>query len=236
MLLIRQFALTLLLVGSLSGCIKPKLQVYWEQKAASHTIRRLHLYDSVNPGVLKTNVGQVFTNVDDRPYPIEFHREFQRYGRFAGFTNSFYEKYVFVPEVMTNLVKQGRPVLMNSQPFPDSENGMQRLVIYQYTWQGEPTYAYTPLPEEFIQNAFKQVGVRIPEAPRFPPAPPIPPPPPVPFDQKVHEYFRNLAVQIGMSSYHGRVLERIAAGLGVVSLVIVCSLAFRWARRRTVKS
>jgi hypothetical protein len=228
--------LWLVLICSLTplsvGCIKEKPQSYWEHNAARTIIHYMNIYDGLNPGVAKTNVAQIMTNIDNRPYPIELHRELLRFGKHAGFTNSFYEKYVFVPSGMTNLVKHGQPLLINSQPFPNRDGQMQRYVIYEIVWHGQPAYSYIPLPEDFVQKAFKQAGVTIPEPPRFPPAPPIPPPPPIPFNQKVHKYFRNLAVQIGMSSYHGRVLERIVAGLGVVSLVIVCSLVLRYARRR----
>lgn len=215
-----------------AGCVKQKPQEYWERQAARTVIRYLHVFDGLNPGVAKTNVGQIITNIDNRPYPVDLHRELLRFGKNAGFTNSFFEKYVFVPPNLTNFwIRGGKPLLINSKPFPNSKDQMQRVIIYEYEWQGERAYATAEMPEWAIQNAFKEVSITIPEPPRFPPAPPIPPPPPVPFQQKRQEYFRSLAVQWGMSSYHGRVLERIAAGLGSASLIILCFLIFRRARR-----
>jgi hypothetical protein len=216
-----------------SGCVKEKPQEYWERQAAQTVIRYLHVYDALNPGVAKTNVGQIITNIDDRPYPVDLHRELLRFSKDAGFTNSFFEKYVFVPTGVTNFwVRGGKPLLINFRPFPNQAGKMQRVIIYESVWQGEPSYATAEMPEWAIQQAFKEAGVEIPEPPRFPPAPPIPPPPPVSFDRKVHAYFRSLAVQLGMSSYHGRVLERIAFGLGALSVVIVCALGLRYLRRR----
>jgi hypothetical protein len=231
---VRSLTLTGLILAAVAllGCIKEKPQSYWESQAATTLIHYMNIYDGLNPQVPKTNVAQIITNIDDRPYPVELHREFLRYGRYAGFTNSLFEKYVFVPEAVTNLVKQGRPILMNSEPFPDTDKRLQRYIIYEVPSQTEPTYSRALVSETVVQIAFKAVGMAIPEPPRFPPAPPIPPPPAAQFDRKVHDYFRSLAVQLGMSSYHGRVLERIAAGIGALSLVIMFSLGLRYARRR----
>ena len=230
------FALGVSLCMVLVGCIKKKPQSYWEKNAADFVRQCLNLYAIENPGVAKTNVAQIITNAY-HGYPSDLHREFLSYGKHAGFTNSFFEKYVFIPESVTNFIPGvgGKAVLMNSQPFPHDATNINRIVIHENPGDSGMYYSYKTVSEGKVQRLFEEAGVPIPEPPRFPTPPPIPPPPSVPFQKLKRAYFRDLALQLGMSSYHGPVLQNIVEGAGVLSLAVVCFVIFRRIHRRSRK-
>src|SRR5829696_3762387 len=146
-----------------------------EQNAAAAIERGLMYYEGLYPGVAITNLPQVFegaTRLDQWHilHPARLDLDFQKFGKDAGFTNSFYEKYVRVPPGITNRAFPKEAVFMNALPVPDYEGGFGRYVIWR---EGPQDYRNNWAPESQIQEAFKRAGIPIPR-PTPMPKPPRP--------------------------------------------------------------
>ena len=100
-----------------------------------------------------------------------YEHYFRKFGKNAGFKNSFYEKYVFVPAGATNLIGEGTPILMNAMPFENDDGFRGRYVIYRVH---AGAYSKWWVDEDRLQEAFRASGVQIPSPV---PAAPVPRPP-----------------------------------------------------------
>jgi hypothetical protein len=167
-----------------------------EGNAAAAIYRALDLYEGLHPTIEVTNLPQVFNGATELSrwhilHPAFFDREFRKFGKYAGFTNSFYEKYVRVPANVTNHAFPTEAMFMNSQPVPDYDGGFGRYVI----WREGPQYHRSSwVPEEQIQEAFRRAGVPIPK-PTPMPKPPVPEGRPYierPLSMRVRLFFRDL--------------------------------------------
>src|SRR5688572_18649607 len=95
----------------------------------------LDLYEANNPGVTITNVPQVLAGTMDlshwhSSHPALLEIEFRKLGKYAGFTNSLYEKYVRVPPGVTNRAFPKEPIFMNAYAFPDYDGRYGRMVVW----------------------------------------------------------------------------------------------------------
>jgi hypothetical protein len=110
-------AILLLLVG----CGLQPMQIEVEDEAAASIFPKVNLY-LVDTNTSITNIAQIYAEVnlasDHRSHPWRFQKKFQRFGKYAGFKNSFYEKYVFLPRGTTSSIVGGEIVFLNAQPFP----------------------------------------------------------------------------------------------------------------------
>jgi hypothetical protein len=111
-----------------------------------------------------TNLAQLFV-VAKRDYPHEWHYRFQRFGKNAGFTNSFFEKYVFFPSGVTHPRLEGDFYFMNARPYPGPDGEMQRTIVFK----AADGYRRVVLGEDYVQRILKEAGVTEPEPVAMPP-------------------------------------------------------------------
>ena len=99
---------------------------------------------------------------------IDFEVKFKSFGKAAGFTNSLFEKYVFLnPGVWVahwQPAQDGQGIqrfilMMSAQPVPISANVRVRFVIYQE----ESEVRWSSISEEAIQRAFAEAARQIPQ-------------------------------------------------------------------------
>jgi hypothetical protein len=99
-----------------------------EGQFARDIVRLLTLYEYEHPGQVVTNLSQLFER-SGRAYPSDRHQQFMQFGKHSGFTNSIYEKYLFVSGAATNQITRGLVVMMNAVPYPGPDGRPQRNVI-----------------------------------------------------------------------------------------------------------
>jgi hypothetical protein len=174
---IRLSPLIILAIVSFVGCQAniPELNEL-EIRSASTIQKSLGLYEALNPNSQITNLPQIFAATMDfdrwhRRHPALLQHEFRRFGDKAGFTNSFYEKYILVPPGFTNRAVHGKAIFMNALPYPDYEGKLIRIVIWRAAAED---YRISWVPEPEIQQVFRTAGVAIPRAGPMP-QPPAPP-------------------------------------------------------------
>jgi hypothetical protein len=168
--------LGVLFAVTLIGCDRKLMKLRKLEGTSAGVMQQfLDLYEAQNPGIAITNLPQVFNGTMElgrwgSKHPAFFDLEFRKFGKYAGFTNSFYEKYVRVPPFVTNRAFPREPIFMNAQPVPDYDGGYGRYVV----WREGPQYHRNNfVPEEQIQEAFRRAGVAIPK-PTPMPKPPVP--------------------------------------------------------------
>jgi hypothetical protein len=226
----------LLLGGAWTGCRQRRSQITEEYEAARAVANMLQIYEWDHPNMPITNLLQAAQALP-KGYPHGLHNKFKRFGKHAGFKNSFYEKYVFLPPGMTSPVAprflrglfEGELVFMNAQPFPNSERKLGRILVSRpgNTYQ---EYRLRWLEEEHVQQMFREIGIHIPKPTPMPPPPKAPRDPyAVPWHVEVSVAFDKLAEYLGMEG-KGHVLRNVS-----YALVIVSSISFTlwiWWRSR----
>jgi hypothetical protein len=156
-------------MASFSGCAKREPQSTLEHQTVIAIANMLMTYEFRHPSVHVTNLAQIYTGLN-KPYPHRWHHQFARYGKDAGFTNSFYGRYVFLPAGLTNRFVEGELVMMNAVPFPDSTGRLGRMVLSRVggTYQ---QWRFRWFAEQDVQSLFAQLGTTIPKPQVMPPAP-----------------------------------------------------------------
>ena len=180
-----------------SGCRERPAQVAVKQQTLQRLTGLLRFYDIDFPGVRPTNFSQVFLDLQ-RPYPHGIDSQFRAFGAHAGFTNSFYEKYIFLPPGLSHRMIEGEILLLNAQPFPDRDGKLGRMVLSKLG-AGHASYRINWILEPRIQQIFQEAGIKVPKPPLMLPPPPEPPP--------VDDAFRNAAAKglhEAMSEYERR--------------------------------
>lgn len=212
-----------------SGCSKREEQYAVEQKTIFGISRLLKLY-ATNPGLPITNLQQVYYGLGV-PYPHESDKEFRRFGHYAGFTNSFFEKYVFFPQGVKHQLISGDLLFMNAVPYPGPDGKLQRMVVSR----SHDIFYKKSIAEESVQRILKDVDITEPKPV------PMPPPPPVPLEEpkerdslfvRVQIMFFGLLEGFGLSRGTASVLWNLFLGLPVIALVVLC---FRFARRADLR-
>jgi hypothetical protein len=151
------------------GCQKRETQYAMENRAGKHLAGLLGMYDALeNPR--PTNLAQVYETFRS-PYPYDWHKSFRRFGKQAGFENSFFEKYIFLPAGVTNRWIPGEIVMMNARPFEANRKQKHRGVFSKIGSQ----YGWNSLSEERIQQLLRDAGISEPKPMSMspPPAEPI---------------------------------------------------------------
>jgi hypothetical protein len=92
-----------------------------------------------------------------------WEEKFKEFGEHAGFSNSIFEKYVFLPSGVFFQIrsKTFEAVLMNAQPFSDGRGATNRWVIHR---TGE-VINRSLLPEEKVQGMLRRAGIDAPKPP-----------------------------------------------------------------------
>jgi len=153
----------------LVGCQKTEKQPEMEARAGREIERLLGLYEALgNPR--PTNLAQVYLTLK-MSYPHEWHQNFRELGWRAGFSNSFYEKYVFLPGGVTNRLIVGEIIMMNAHPYEGIGQSKRRLIFSKLGTR----YGSKELPETLVQDLFREAGISEPKAVTLPAPPPAPP-------------------------------------------------------------
>jgi hypothetical protein len=152
------------------GCQRDEARQQYsiEGRTVGRIINLLQLHDA-KPGTPVTNLAQAFADLDV-DYPHTWHRQFKAFGKHAGFTNSFFEKYIFFPPGITNYWIDGELLFMNAKPYPGPRGEVMRTVISK----GGKVYYHQVFLEERVQQIFKEASIAIPKVTPMPavPAPP----------------------------------------------------------------
>jgi hypothetical protein len=198
------FPLVAIVLLVLSGCGRKMARLHeLEANSAGAIERCLSRYEATHPGLNITNLPQVLNgamvlNQWHSSHPAYFEMEFRKLGKYAGFTNSFYEKYIRVPPGVTNQAFPKDPIFMNAYPFPDFDGRYGRYVI----WREHPqTFRATWARESQVQEAFQRAGVPIPK-PSPMPKPPYPGPRPqqdYPLKTRTMIFFKELCRDNGLN-------------------------------------
>jgi hypothetical protein len=158
----------MIILLTMSGCDRPKRQYELEGHAAKDITKVLSVYDSLaRPPV--TNLAQVFASLEI-DYPYFWHERFVPFGKQAGFSNSFFEKYVVLPRGITNRWVHGEIFMMNAKPFGDHQGALERGVFSKVDRQ----YAWQVVPEDEIQAMLRETGISEPTPQPMPSPPPKP--------------------------------------------------------------
>lgn len=137
-----------------------------ESLAGERLVKLLWLYELQFPEHSRTNLAEIFESVGNG-YPEDLHERFFRFRPNHGFTNSFYEKYVFAPPKMSNTVIGGEMILLSAMPFLDENGSLVRVVIFR-TRSGYEGWKQKWLREETIREAFTTANVELPMPILFP--------------------------------------------------------------------
>ena len=92
-----------------------------------------------------------------------WEERFKKFGEQSGFSNSIFEKYVFLPQGITFRIGPVvvEAVLMSARPFWDGKGGTNRWVIHR---SGE-IIDRALLPEYKVQEMFRQADAEMPQPP-----------------------------------------------------------------------
>jgi len=165
-----RFLCWVLAVVFLYGCKPSEKQYEAEGQAMKGILNLINMYTYRFPGVPVTNLAQLFA-AEGQGYPHTWHRRFIAFGKHAGFTNSFYEKYIFFPAGITNRWIEGEVTFMNARPYPGPDGQLQRTVISRIS----TGYFRQVLGEKAVQQLFRDNGIVEPKPVTMPPPPPAPP-------------------------------------------------------------
>jgi hypothetical protein len=212
----------------LAGCTPKRTQYQAEGRTALDIITFLKVYELRHPEMRPTNLFQVFVGVN-KHYPHFLHDRFVPFGVQAGFTNSFYEKYVFPAPGVTNRLIKGEVLLLNAEPYRDGYGDLVREVISK-TSDG---YQRNTLSERTVQELFKEASAKIPDPT------PMPAPPTAPAADRYEDdaarrtsrFFVRLAEYLGLDGRTGWILQYATLGLGIVAIAALLVWSRPFSRR-----
>jgi len=160
----------------LIGCKKHPSRASLEEHAIAHVVKQIGMYESLHPTAALTNALQLFRQCTNGGwgYPSGVHRKLLASGASAGFTNSIYEKYVFiVPPIRDESLSGYALILLNAQPFEDPAHRLRRMVVLR-TESAPADFRVRDLDEVRIQRIFQSAGREIPKLSLTPPVPILP--------------------------------------------------------------
>jgi hypothetical protein len=187
------------------------------------------IYRAYNQQEPITNLMQVFTERGPY-YPHDLDAKFRAYGKHAGFTNSFYEKYIFFPPGLTNRHFKGELLFMNAKPYPAPHDEMQRQIV---SWAAGQFYT-RPCSEKAVQQMFREMGIQEPKPEAMPP-PPAPPPgfgKREPLTDRFWYWFITITSAWGVTQEAYWVLLFLMAAVPLLLLILLA----RWLSRRRPRS
>ena len=227
-LCLRSLFLSALLV-CLPACSPREEQYIAEGQTAHKVVSLLQMFQIENPGTRPTNLIQLFGGENGR-YPHAWHQRFQAYGKDAGFTNSIFEKYLFLPNGITNRLIQGEALVMNAQPFSNAQ-GRGRIVISRVGLDVND-YRRTWIEENRIQGIFAQLGVEIPTQVSMPLPPSKLQPGPLDKEMQPPPFFAITSAIDNFASIYGLNGPTLRYALPAVAAVLFLFVTF-WLWRRS---
>ena len=133
-----------------------------EARYAQKLCSAIGLARAVNQGIMPTNIIQVQPSLTMEGWAM-WENVFRQFGDEAGFSNSIFEKYVFLPPGLK--VPVGRVsvdgISMNAKIFLDDQGRAYRWIIYHY---GDEIDC-GPFAEEKVQEMLLQAGIKVPKPP-----------------------------------------------------------------------
>ncbi len=206
-----------------TGCERKQRQFEAEAQTIFSLIKMVESYQIDHLDVRITNFGQVFAGLG-KEYPHVWHAQFQAFGTHAGFTNSFFEKYVFLPTGITNRRIEGEILFMNARPYPGPDREMKRTLVAKEI----DGFVRQSFSENTIQKILSESGVIEPKPMPMPPPPAPPDRPPMPVSAKVSRFFMRVADFVGLSGHW--LTLRNATFLTSLAAMLVMG-GFLWASR-----
>lgn len=156
------FIILSLVTAFTTSCRRGSDRYAVEARTAHDIITLLKAFELRQPEQRPTNLLQIFTELK-RDYPHDWHKRFRGFGA-PGFTNSIFEKYVFLPAGITNTQLHGEILLLNAGPFSDGR-AFGRIVIAK---SGPVEYRRIWMVESQVQSVLKQLPVPLPSNQTFP--------------------------------------------------------------------
>ncbi len=168
--------LPLFLTVACTGCGKSERRDLrqLELSTADTIAMLLGLYEGQFPNSRITNIAQAFSLLDlqegGRRHPYNLQEQFRTFGKYSGFSDSFYEKYLCLPpnSGITNGSVKGEVVIVSAKPFPDLDESLCRIVIWK---AGKQDYRVDTVDEKHIQQTIGYVIVASAENNIAPPVP-----------------------------------------------------------------
>lgn len=119
----------------------------------------LELSWEVNQRTMPTNMAQVIPSLTLEWWTM-MEEKFQEFDRQAGFSNSIFEKYVFLPPGVRFSIgpSVAEAMLMNAQPIRSTGGGSNRWIIYRIGEAIDPVL----LDEKRVQEMLRKAGVQVP--------------------------------------------------------------------------
>jgi hypothetical protein len=154
------------------GCGTRDPQITLEHRLAYGISVSLKGYEFDHPGIPVTNLAQIYEGWN-RGYPYGLHQRFKKFGKYAGFKDSIYEKYIF-PVGLSNRIDREEILFLNAQPFPDRDGKLGRIVISK-VGDGQENHRLKWTEEQRIQQIFQEAGIPEPKPVPMPLPPPAPP-------------------------------------------------------------
>ena len=221
----------LFLVALAFGCREKNEQILVEHDTASFIAKVIGFYERRFPNAPVTNLQVVF-QATGTPYPVRFDQQLRGFGRFAGFTNSLFEKYILAPAPFTNVSVTGKVVLLNAEPFPERSGKPGRIIVSKSD-AVDTGWIVQWFPEEQVQQILRVSGEDVPK--------PVPVNEPVvlPKVQKprlfarIENYFIGVSRAWGLGTGFGHVLVYAIFGTAGLLLIISAGLLVRGRPNRT---
>jgi len=213
------------------SCARVPEQRSVEYRSIQHARDLFQTHSVLRSNEVPTNLQDIYKGAFDRAYPHGWHKDFKKYGKYAGFKNSFFEKYVLFPPGTTSQIAQGELVMMNSHPFPLDKHKLGRFVVLK---QGN-SISPVDFSEEVIQKILREERIKPYDLPAFPPPPResrtrFPGEPPE-WVYQLNLFCDRIAERLGMGLGRGWILQFSAIGFFILLTVATCFL-YRQARRR----
>lgn len=159
-------------------------------------------------------------------YPYVWEKRLREFGKNAGFTNSFFEKYVVLPPGLTLAPLKGDLILMTARPFPYHDEEFFRdavpirILISKIGLEHEKYRIYR-LTETEVTNLFAQQKIQIPR-----PITVSPPPPPSPEEQRILNARLSYSASDRVRIICGRIASRIGMTEGHWPTVLFLFIIF----------
>ena len=203
------------------SCGRLPEQAVEESQSMRHTMDMFRMYSMIHSNQSPTNLQQLYA-VIGRPYPHAWHRDFKKYGKYAGFENSFFQKYWFFPPGSTSQIAGGEVVITTAHPFPMRDGKLGRsIVVYKADPYGRYGYGIRELSEDLVQRILKTEQIAPYALPTFPQPPPEPVRQRMPGEapdwlMAVDRFFGNFAERSGIGIRYGVFIRNLTAGLFII--------------------
>lgn len=214
-------ALVLCLVFCASACRQQETQIDIEHETAVMIRKFLSIYEAQFPSAPVTNIAQAFMVMDlsrpTRMHPYYLQERFRSFGKYAGFQNSIYEKYIVLPSGGRARTRFGEVGFLNAEPFPNAKGQFGRFVASKIG-KGYENSRVDWFEESQIQLIFKEASDGIPNVEFMPPPTSLPPMAADSIVMRVRKYYRDVAGNLGIG--RGSWWIVLSAYVGIAGVIL----------------